>query len=580
MEVNFNRKTIISFPNNTSLPDIDTGIVDGSLFVDEVLFTDRFTIGECHANRFEVDLYDYDNISKGEKIYVYQLVDDTEEVPIFTGYVDSCVTNRGRFEDTKHVTAYDSLYSKGTVDVAKWWEETFDTVINVTVKQLRESLCDFVEIPYEAVTLPNDSVRIAHTQQVNTISFQSVLNYILQVNGANANVDREGVLRFFVISSESPIEIDETYAQNTSEFDTYTVPAFESVEIVNTTEGTNALVGSESNILRITDNMLLLDKTNLELAEIAETILSSVSSFTYKPAQIDMIYSQLNITVGKRVQISGNIYLVCENNLSGPQLVDQHISSIGANEIEEAPPTHDATTTDMQAKISASSLKYYTHQNLEAIEINNHINRQIIRIRYTTSADTLIAFHGCVIIDVELVNSSLPGTVELSYTTNRMVVPDYKPTETYYHDGRYTLNLLHYWEALANKRDDFIVELRAENCKVTIGAFKMEAYMAGMGILGKDIWDGVIEAEDRITEIELAITGFEVDTINEEVNVSRHVNPVIEFEYEINNITFSTVPVVIEPDEQLYVNKEFMSDLTWGEIAEYTWAEIADGFIW
>ena len=584
MVVEFNRKTIISFPNNSSLEDIETGIMDGSLFVDEVMFTDRFTIGECHANRFEVDVTDYDQVDKGEKIYVYQVVteNNTEtNVPIFTGYVDSCVTNRGRFEDSKHIVAYDALYAKSTVDVAKWWEEEYDTVIRHTVKELRDSLCAYVGIPFENVSLPNDDVQIAQTQQIYNISFQSMLTYLLQINAANGYVGRDGVLRFPVISSKQPIAIDDTYAQNTSDFDTYTVPAFESVEITNTTEGTVALVGSESNILHITDNMLLLNKEYTELCEIAEVILSRVNTIMYRPAQIDMIYSNLEIMAGDRVKIGQNIYLVCEVTLSGTQLVDQHIASTGAGEIDEASPDYDATRRDMQDQISASSLKYYTHQNLEAIEINANINRPIIQIKYTTSADTLIAFHGCVIIDVELVDSSQPGIVELSYETSRAVVPNYHPTETYYEDGRHTIPLLHFWEAMANKRDTFRVYLQPQNCKVTIGAFRLEAYMEGMGILGKDIWDGVIEGEDNITEVTIfATTPSAVDTIGDDVDVEVTDSIRLSFTDEVEVYNLDTTPKPRPFTASMYLNKYPLHDLTWAEVSQMTWGEVLNGFLW
>lgn len=585
MEIYFRRQTVISFPDNTSLEDITSGIADGSLMIDEVLFTDRFTIGTCNSNRFEVELYDFDTIGN-EKIYVYQNVWDNEEdvepreVPLFTGYVDSCVTNRGRFEDSKHIVAYDALYSKGTMDVSKWWEDTFDSVSLVTVKALRESLCSYVEIPYESVTLPNDDVKISHTQQITNISFQAMLTYILQVNGANANVDRNGTLRFFVISSSSPIAVDETYAQNTTEFDTYTIPPFESVEIDNTTEGTVVLVGSESNILHITDNVLLLNKKYLDLSAIAETILSQIVSVTYKPAQIDMIVSNLDVKLGNRIQIGGNTYIVCENTISGTQFVDQHISSIGESEIEEASPTHDATQADMQAKISASSLKYYTFTNKEAITINNNLLRPIIQIKYTTAADTLIAFHGCVIIDVELVNSQQAGTVELSYVTSNIVFPDYHPTETYYHDGRYTLNLLYYWEVMANKRDTFKVNLQTSNCKVTIQAFKTQAYLEGMGIIGKDIWDGIIDLEDEITLINLATTPSQVVAFEDEVEISA-VGPIrISLTDNISKLTLNTAPVPINPSVALYVNKQRMSAMAWGDLLEYTWGDVEANFLW
>ena len=584
MIVEFNRKTIISFPNNSSLEDIETGIVDGSLSVDEIMFTDRFTIGQCNSNRFEVDVYDYDQIEKGEKIYVYQIVtqgSSETEVPIFTGFVDSCVVNRDRFQDTKHIVAYDALYSVSTKDVAKWWEDTFDAAIQVSVKTLRDSLCTYLGIDFESVTLPNDNVMISQTQQVFTISFQAVLTEILKINAANANVDREGTLRFVLISNDEPIEIDDTYAQNTTEFDNYVVPAFETVKIENTTENVSASVGSESNVLHIVDNMLLLDKTKEELADIAEAILLAIGNISYRPAQIDMIYHLLNITIGKRVQIGDNIYLVCENILSGPQLVDQHLASIGANEIAEAPVDHDATQRDIQNKIDASSLKYYRFQNTQAL-IVNATTREIIHIRYSTTSDEVVIFHGCIIMDVELIDSTQAGTVELTYNVFGLDVPDYHPTETYYDDGRHTMNLLYFWEGVANNMDDFIVKMTTVNCKVTIGAYKMKAYMEGMGLVGEAKWSGLIEAEDNVTLIgEFATTPSAVDSIMDSAEVDLIPMITIEASEHVDDFDLETTPSEItDIEDECYVNKESLRTLTWGEVKLKTWQEIKDEYAW
>jgi len=584
MEVNFNRTTIISFPDNSDLPDIETGIAEGSLLIDEVLFTDRFTVGTYNSNRFECELYDFPLIGN-EKIYVYQVVDEVEgqqpiNVPLFTGYVESCTTNRGRFEDSKKIVAYDVLYSKGTLDVAEWWEDVFDDTPRVTVKTLRDSLCTYAEITCDDVTLPNDDVLITQTQQLDSISFQSMLKYILEINGVNANVGRDGVLHFITISNNSPIALDTTYAQNTSEFDVHEVPAYTSVVIVNSTEGIVGGLGGKENRLQITDNLLLLDKTAIQLRAIAENIFNAIRYITYLPAQIDMIYSNLSVTIGDRVKIGNKIYLVCENIYSGPQLVDQHICSTGRREIEESSTTYNATQKDMQTKIQGSSMKYYRFVNKRAMEIGDDRTYPIINIRHTSANEGVIIFHGCVIIDVELVDSTQPGTVEIQYVLNNTPTREYTPTETYHADGRHTLNLLHFWEATANNIDYFTVKLTTNNLKVAIGAFKIEAYMEGMGLAGEATWDGIIDVTDDISSVDFRTSVAEIDSFGEDANVDLQNVIRIEVEDSVDEVDLDTMPKPSPYQSIIYINKEPIRQLLWRDVGEYTWQEILDNYVW
>lgn len=590
MDVTFNRQTIISFPDNDLLPDItpqsaqlgEGGIADSSLTIDEVLYPSRFTIGEYNANRLEVDIYSYSMVAKGEKIYVYQIVDEVEggepvEVPIFTGYVDSCSRNRGREIDGKHIIAYDVLYLRANDNIAEFWENTFDTVQSVTLKFFRESLMDYMELDYESVDLPNDYVPIRQNQKLDVISFEAMLKYVLEANGVNAFADRSGVVHFVTVSSDAPIVIDDTYAQNTSEFDTYDIPAFGGVRISNSTKGVTGIAG-ESNFVNINDNLLLMDKGKAALDVIANNILVNINTITYKPAKLDMIWNQLDIKCGSWVQIGDNVYLVCENYLSGSQLVDQQISSNGAESIEEAPSSYDAAKADMQAQISASSLKYYRYENERAIAINE-VTKPIISIRYTTVELGVVIFHGCVIIDVERIDTTKLAQIELRYVIDNTPVREYVPVESYDFDGKHTLHLMHYWEAPSNKMSRFVVNLTAINCKVEIGAFRIESYMEGMGLIGDTIWDGIIDAEDNITAI----------TLNNEPTVVPFTDIaelelqdviVISAEDNVGELDLNTGVEPIAFTEILQINKEPISDYTWNEIDEYTWDQVEDMFYW
>lgn len=592
MEVNFNRRTIISFPDNELLPDIETGIADSSLYVDEVLFTDRFTVGSCNSNQFECEIYDYPTVGKGEKIYVYQIIDETEgqepvEEPIFTGYVDSCITNRGRFEDSKTLTAFDAFQYYGEKNVAKWWAAQFEDVTAVTIKHLRDSLFEYVGLECEDVTLPNDGVFVTHTQNMKKISFSAVLQYLMLINGANAKIDREGIVHFLYISGEDEvIPIDDVYAQNTSEFDTYTVPAYAGVRIINTAKNTTVAVGEDYNILDITDNLFLLKQKETVLTTIAENILAVVSGVEYKPAQIDMIYSQLGIKVGDFVSIGTNKYLVCENALSGSLLVDQHISSTGANAFEETSKDYDAGKEEMSQEISGSSLKYYRFTNKEPVKVAEGQTKPIMSMRYMCDAVSVVTFQGCAIIDVEVIDSTKPATVKIQYYYDGDYYQTYEPTETYFDfDGeeqRHTLNLLHFWEyADLGVVDFFKVYATCENCKIEVKAFKEEAILSGMGLIGEASWDGFLDVTDNAGYVPLINEPQFVAEVGEDITITLHECIYITIEDEIAEAHISMEPVVEKYNGYIYLNKTRLKDLTWQGVKEVgTWQNVFNDYGW
>lgn len=587
MEVVFNRQTIIEFPDDTDLPDISEGIAEGSLYIDEVLYTDRFTVGIANANRMEVELYGYPMIDKGTKIHVYQIIDEEEgtspiNVDIFTGYVDTCTTNRGRQEDSKKVVAYDALYYYAKTDVAAWWEQEFEGVLARTLGHLRKGILNYLGIPYEDVTLANDSITIHQTQQINKISFSDMFEYIMVLNAASPTVDRDGTVRFISTTTENtPIAIDEVYAQNTSEFDTYNIPKYKGVRITNSAKNTSVTVGANKGSLDITDNLLIMNKTKEQLTDIAQNIYDVISNVTYRPAQLDMIYTQLDIKVGNRVTIGNKEYLVCENTLSGSLLVEQHISSIGENSFNDTSSKYDAGKVAMQQEIQASSLKYYRTKNTSAILVNEDIQKKILSIRYTCNENGIIIFHGCVIIDVERIDTTREAQVIIQYEVGGEIIREYTPTETYHHDGRHTLNLLHFWEFDAGILDRFTVYLTPKNCKVLIGAFKGEGYMEGMGLVGEGIWDGIIEVEDTVTPIPFNTTPRIVRPIQDTLDAEAIVVTVGDFEDTVRPIPFNTTPrTVSRIKDVMYVNKKVLRIRTWGEVKQYTWSEIKQEYNW
>ena len=109
----------------------------------------------------------------------------------------------------------------------------------------------------------------------------------------------------------------------------------------------------------------------------------------------------------------------------------------------------------------------------------------------------------------------------------------------------------------------------------SIGAYREEALMSGLGLLGETVWNGWIDVTDKVTTGEfenephlvVPYTDTAVLEINDVIHISitETVTP-----SEIDN-TLIAVPYQGGP----YFNPNPLHSHTWGEVAEFEWS--ADG---
>lgn len=74
----------------------------------------------CIASEFKITVRGlFDNV-KNERIEAYISSDGTEEIPLFHGKVDGVTISADKSKKT--LSCYDSLYSMGNMDIAKWYK--------------------------------------------------------------------------------------------------------------------------------------------------------------------------------------------------------------------------------------------------------------------------------------------------------------------------------------------------------------------------------------------------------------------------------------------------------------------------
>lgn len=539
-DIVLNRATYIEFPDNPEISVHNVSIESGSLLLEEILCDGNIVFGETNATRFEATIYNLVDVS-GLKIKVYQTdIDGNNRRNLFEGYVDSCKQDRNGYY--RKLVAYDALYSIGNANVAGWWFQFWTTRETATLKELRESLCEWVGIDHDTnVTLHNDGFICTKTANLSSVSFNTMLFWICEIQCTIPHIDRDGVLRYISLSSPLNIDITEDYERSTSEFEGYVTAPIDAVELydydnnlVATTDTTGAV--PSKNIYAIKDNSLLFslvdDKVNASATEFVQSYLTQISLIRYTPCEINMIVSDLRLNVGDYIQIGDITSIILQNTLSGMLFVEQEIKASGSEYRDDSNNTPSAEYLSIEKKtdkikddIITDDLLNYSHTNREAYTIENSII-PIINISINMPKSSNLVFLATINLesfctetrevietvkingqDCEIVRTEkVPVIVESYFEWNGAEILSNKPTETYSEDGKHLLNLMFFsigGREIGNTVT-FKVFLTTRQGRIHIGENQVNATIISKGSTAGNLpWDGTIKIEESFNLLEV-----------------------------------------------------------------------------
>lgn len=526
MDIDLKRITHISFPDlGADMQDITSGIDAGSLYLEEILMDGGLNFGECNANRLEFSIYGIGDVSN-ERIVVYQ-TDDSARYPVFDGYVDSCkLDNFGYF---RKIVAYDAIQYKGSLSIANWWVAFWAERDSATLKEIRESVCDYLEIPYDADTeLFNDDLVVIKTVAAANMQFRDLMRMICELQLCFPNINRSGQMEYVVLDN-TPKDIKGLYETGNSEFEDYVTAVIDDVQITDADNVIHSLTENARNPYSINGNIFLYSfETEEEIQAIAESILEKIRDISYVPAKINMIVSDLSLQLGEYLTTDhGNVYAF-RNVLSGSLLVEQEISAGGDEYLSGDGTSYNADiqrivkkTEDLTANALAAKLIYYSFSNAQKITVGRD-EVTIISLKILTTDQTSLIFLGNVNLSAvgnkKTVSEAVKigeeeTTIEYETTEDMIVRVSYKwdngslqyyPTETY-RDGKHVLPLIYTIEELKeNLLGKFEVTMSCQNGTVTIDPYDIIASCFGQGLAASGtFWDGTIELSEIIPTIAL-----------------------------------------------------------------------------
>lgn len=326
-------------------------IVSESLKISEALCSEQdLTFGACESSECQITVADViEDLTGKEFVLSAEIGGYNMTLGIYT------VKSFKRQSDRRKrlITAYDRMERFNT-DVSVWYESLS---FPITVKTMRDSLCQYIGIEQENTELLFDSLSISKTIQTEQISGLDVLKAICEINGVFGHISRSGKMQYIQLQQTGlypsemlfpddnlfPSELDRPYETITTykqpaRYEDYVVNGIDSLTIRAEKGDIGANVGSGMNPYAIEGNFLAYGKSSQELLNIAQSLLPRIKGRIYRPVSVDCNCMPW-LEVGDAIRlITGDDLIesfVMRRTISGCQAMRDRLESTGSQNRKE-----------------------------------------------------------------------------------------------------------------------------------------------------------------------------------------------------------------------------------------------------
>lgn len=200
----------------------------------------------------------------------------------------------------RKIVAYDRMLNFD-IDAADWYNSlTFP----MTQKQFRDSLCDYVGIKQNDITLPLDDMPVTKTIDPSQLSGRDVMKAICEINGCFGQIDVTGRFKYVFLGASGLFPSEELfpaedlfpsqlegetlsyYNPSGTTYEDFLVYGIDMVKIRQEEGDVGVVYGGGKNAYTIQGNFLVYGKSAAELTNIAATAYDQISGKIYRPCKI------------------------------------------------------------------------------------------------------------------------------------------------------------------------------------------------------------------------------------------------------------------------------------------------------
>lgn len=251
--------------------------------------------GECCASQIEIIVADVTMDVTGKEFALsvevggYEMMLGIYKVKSFERQADRRL---------RKIVAYDRMLNFD-VDVAGWYNSLS---FPMTLKQLRDSLCEYVGIKQRDITLPLDDMQVTKTIEPSQLSGRDAMKAICEINGCFGQIDVTGKFKYVFLGASglfpseelhpaedlfpSQLEGETLSHYKEATYEDFLVYGIDQVQIRQEEGDVGAVYGGGKNAYTIQGNFLAYGKSAAELLNIAATVYACISQKIYRPCKI------------------------------------------------------------------------------------------------------------------------------------------------------------------------------------------------------------------------------------------------------------------------------------------------------
>lgn len=309
------------FPADAGSPWLTMGmdcICSENLTLTESLCSgDDIILGSCEAAKIEIIVADIEEDLTGKEFAFTLSIGDYKMA--FGMYTIASMPRQADRRKRK-ITAYDRML-RFDMDVADWYNALYSSDgATHTIKELRDSLCQYCNVPQQETDLANDNLTIGKTISPQTLNGRDVLRAICEINGVFGHIDRTGQLVYMKLQesglypSETLYPSEDLYPHSawanvaeeleyykTITYEDYMAEGIDRVQIRQEEGDIGATVGWGTNTYVIEGNFLTYGLASAELTKLAQSVVDMIGGRGYRPAKIET-YAMPWVEVGDGIR--------------------------------------------------------------------------------------------------------------------------------------------------------------------------------------------------------------------------------------------------------------------------------------
>ncbi|MTK08457.1 MAG: tail fiber domain-containing protein [Hungatella sp.] len=200
----------------------------------------------------------------------------------------------------RKIVAYDRMLNFD-VDVSGWYR---GLTFPMTLKQYRDSLCEFIGIRQRDITLPLDDMEVTRSIDPSKLSGRDAMKAICEINGCFGQIDITGKFKYVFLGSSGLFPSEELhpaddlfpsqlegetlshYNPSGTTYEDFLTYGIDKVQIRQEEGDVGASYGAGTNAYTIQGNFLVYGKSAADLLNIAITVHDQISGKVYRPCKI------------------------------------------------------------------------------------------------------------------------------------------------------------------------------------------------------------------------------------------------------------------------------------------------------